>query len=70
MPKDSTEPPLQSLGAYRPMAPSEAYRLHRSSSLSILSRADRLLARAIRRSWSGVKKKYAEASIASIKEWR
>lgn len=68
--KDDTQPPLQSLGAYRPMPPSEAYRLHRDSSLAVLSRADRLLARAIRRSWSGVKKKYAEASIASIKEWR
>jgi hypothetical protein len=68
--KDDTQPPLQPLGSYRPMAPSEAYRLHRSSSLSTLDRADRLLARAIRRSWSPTKKKYAEASIASIKEWR
>lgn len=68
--KDNTEPPLQSLGSYRPMAPSEAYRLHRSSSLATLDRADRLLARAIRRSWSRVKEKYEEASIASIKEWR
>lgn len=47
-------------------------RYHRSLAreLSRLSRSDRLLRRALARSWRRIKPQYSDSSIASVREWR